>query len=115
MIICDSHSSCVFLADRRQAPVMPSHLMQTRLQIYNASKCHYRVYNEQQQICAGGSDMGSTGICGGDSGGPLVKQVNEKWTLFGITSYSHKFQCAHSSFADGFTRLQYYRNWIYEK
>ena len=89
--------------------------MQAQVKIFNSSKCRYPNFNEQQQICAGGSNMGSTGVCSGDSGGPLVKQVNGKWILFGITSYSHKTQCAHPTHADGFTRVQYYRNWIHDQ
>ena len=105
----------VFLANRQEYPIMPSRLMQTRLQVWDSLKCQYRYYNGQQQICVGESNMSSARICGGDGGGPLVTEVNGKWILFGITSYSHKRQCAHPEFGDGFTRIQYYRKWIYEQ
>ena len=103
----------LYSADRHAAVSVPSHLMQTRIQIQDSSKCPYRDYVEQQQICAGGS--GLTGICSGDSGGPLIREINGKWVLFGITSFSHRDRCAHSSYADGFTRVKYYRNWINEQ
>lgn len=101
--------------NRPQDHTVPGHLMQAQVEIFDSSKCRYSNFNSGQQICAGGSNMNSTGICSGDSGGPLIKQVNGKWTLFGITSYSHIDQCAHPRFADGFTRVQYYRDWINAK
>ena len=89
--------------------------MQTQIKILDPSHCPYSGYLEQQQICAGGSDLGKTGICSGDSGGPLLREVNGIWVLFGITSYSHRDQCAHPNYADGFTRVKFYRNWINEQ
>lgn len=89
--------------------------MQAEIEILAPSKCPYRDYNEHEQICAGGTPLTRTGICSGDSGGPLIQMVNGKWVLFGITSYSHRDQCAHPSYADGFTRVKFYRNWINEQ
>lgn len=102
-------------ADRRAPASAPSRLMQTRIDIFASSKCPYSNFNEQQQICAGGSGLGGTGICSGDSGGPLIQPINGKWVLFGITSFSHRDQCAHPQYADGFTRVKFYRNWINEQ
>ncbi|XP_054157258.1 chymotrypsinogen A-like [Oppia nitens] len=65
------------------------------------------VYNQTQQLCAGGH--GST--CTGDSGGPLQCQTNDgKWYQFGITSYGAP-GCDETDFGV-YTKVLSFTNWI---
>lgn len=58
-------------------------------------------------VCAGGSGKG---VCRGDGGGPLVCLEGGKWTLRGITSWSHP-RC-FTSYYSVFTRVQSYIGWM---
>merc|ERR1712168_1027532 len=59
---------------------------------------------------------GGRGSCNGDSGGPLVQKAGakgpgDKWTQVGIVSFGSIEGC-ESGRPDGFTRTEYYIDWI---
>jgi len=59
---------------------------------------------------------GGRGSCNGDSGGPLVQKAGQKgpgqkWTQVGIVSFGSIEGC-ESGRPDGFTRTEYYIDWI---
>ncbi|CAF2270709.1 unnamed protein product [Rotaria magnacalcarata] len=89
--------------------------MQAEIKVFNPSQCNYRNFVSARQICAGGSSEVARGICNGDSGDALLKQVHGKWVIFGVTSFGPAARCAHSTTADGFTRVKYYKSWINER
>ncbi|KAL7024341.1 hypothetical protein ACKWTF_013000 [Chironomus riparius] len=86
---------------------VPIHDMQQCDDVYSG----YVSLNNAQHLCAGRLD-GSGGSCIGDSGGGLQCKLdkNGPWILVGITSFGSG--CAKEGYADVFTNVAYYRNWI---
>jgi len=64
----------------------------------------------EETICI--DSAGGRGVCSGDSGGPLV--LESTGVQFGIASFVHADGC-ESGKAHGFTRVDYYADWIAEK
>ncbi|KAG5671727.1 hypothetical protein PVAND_001907 [Polypedilum vanderplanki] len=91
-------------------------LLKIDVPIHNINRCeevysNYVSLNNAQHLCAGRLD-GSGGSCIGDSGGGLQCKLdkNGPWILVGITSFGSG--CAKVGYADVFTNVAYYRNWI---
>ncbi|XP_070507029.1 uncharacterized protein [Chironomus tepperi] len=86
---------------------VPIHNMQQCDDVYSG----YVSLNNAQHLCAGRLD-GTGGSCIGDSGGGLQCKLdkNGPWILVGITSFGSG--CAKEGYADVFTNVAYYRNWI---
>lgn len=64
-----------------------------------------------EMFCAGYED-GRKDACVGDSGGPLVVNLNDRWTLAGITSAG--FGCAQSRQPGIYHRLPVTVDWVRE-
>ena len=60
-------------------------------------------------VCAGG---GAEDTCQGDSGGPMVVRKDEKWYIYGVTSYG--FKCAEPEAPGVYVRVSAYVDWILE-
>jgi secreted trypsin-like serine protease len=84
-------------------------LMQVRVPLVPPEACRGMFTNFAAccMLCAGGGSP-SEGICKGDSGGPLVQDG----VLFGITSFGPLYECGNPGYADGYTKVSAYRDWI---
>ncbi|KAJ6660574.1 hypothetical protein lerEdw1_017571 [Lerista edwardsae] len=90
-------------------------LRQTKVEIISNNICNRReVYNgaiTPGMLCAGYLEGGSD-ACQGDSGGPLVTpDPREIWYLVGIVSWGD--ECAKPNKPGVYTRVTYYRDWIF--
>ncbi|KFU86199.1 Transmembrane protease serine 11E, partial [Chaetura pelagica] len=94
-----------------------NNLRQAEVKIIGTSICNRReVYGgaiSPGMLCAGYLE-GQVDACQGDSGGPLV-HVNSRgiWYLVGIVSWGD--ECGKENKPGVYTRVTYYRNWIYAK
>ncbi|XP_066484776.1 transmembrane protease serine 11E-like [Tiliqua scincoides] len=93
-----------------------SELRQTKVEIISNNICNRgEVYNgaiTPGMLCAGYLEGGSD-ACQGDSGGPLVTpDPRGIWYLVGIVSWGD--ECAKPNKPGVYTRVTYYRNWIFE-
>jgi secreted trypsin-like serine protease len=98
---------------------MSTILKQVMLPIFDINKCfdvHYSksrdpLVNTTSEICAGGSEEGSSGVCVSDSGGPLQCQMSDnRWYQIGIISWSYR--CAAPGVPDVFTKVSLFNDWI---
>ncbi|WP_197076336.1 serine protease [Grimontia sp. AD028] len=71
-------------------------------------------------ICA--NSERSTGVCQGDSGGPLVWQnpsavanKDKGYVAVGVVSYTSFYGCGLTDYADGFSQIATFYDWIDEK
>ncbi|XP_060637382.2 transmembrane protease serine 11E-like [Anolis sagrei] len=92
-------------------------LRQTEVKIISNDRCNRReVYNRAispGMLCAGYLEGGSD-ACQGDSGGPLVTSDSRGiWYLVGIVSWGA--ECARPNKPGVYTRVTYYRDWIFER
>ncbi|XP_009896953.2 transmembrane protease serine 11E-like [Dryobates pubescens] len=94
-----------------------NHLRQAEVKIISTAICNRReVYGgaiTPGMLCAGYLE-GQVDACQGDSGGPLV-HANSRgiWYLVGIVSWGD--ECGKENKPGVYTRVTYYRNWIYSK
>ncbi|ESO89233.1 hypothetical protein LOTGIDRAFT_68977, partial [Lottia gigantea] len=65
-----------------------------------------------RMLCAGYIE-GGIDTCQGDSGGPLVCNINNKYTLMGVTSFGNG--CAKPYIPGVYTRVSSFIEWINEK
>ncbi|XP_054842655.1 granzyme A-like [Eublepharis macularius] len=90
-------------------------LREVNVFVKNRGSCQ-RKYNSNypvtlNNLCAGGFQNKRQGTCKGDSGGPLICGGIQT----GITSFGHKYFCAHPDSPDVFTRLtKGYLQWIHK-
>ncbi|XP_053120655.1 transmembrane protease serine 11C-like [Hemicordylus capensis] len=92
-----------------------SELRETKVKIIGNAICNRReVYNgviTSGMLCAGYLEGGSD-ACQGDSGGPLVASIGKQiWYLIGIVSWGD--ECAKPNKPGVYTRVTFYRDWIY--
>ncbi|CZF85734.1 Trypsin [Grimontia marina] len=76
--------------------------------------------DSQSFICA--NSERATGVCFGDSGGPLIWQDpsavsdNDRgYVAVGVVSYTSRYGCGLVDYADGFTQISTFYDWIDEK
>ena len=62
-------------------------------------------------ICGGDGGATNRSGCTGDLGGPLVCEVNGKWELHGIASWTHR-TCRSDVAYSVFVRVTKYVDWI---
>uniref|UniRef100_A0A5S6Q5Q7 Peptidase S1 domain-containing protein n=1 Tax=Trichuris muris TaxID=70415 RepID=A0A5S6Q5Q7_TRIMR len=62
-------------------------------------------------FCAG-SKTENIGICLGDSGGPLVCDDGDKFTLYGVVSFTDGFLCSDIYHPAVFTKVSAYLPWL---
>lgn len=65
--------------------------------------------NDKHVICAGYRD-GKIDSCQGDSGGGLLIQKDNRWHVFGVTSFGD--ECAKENAYGIYTRTAFYVNWM---
>ena len=100
---------------------------------YDSDTCHPLISNKLVQFCGGDANGGkgnymkktrsvrvlnpicffSKGTCFGDSGSALMMYTSSRqWVVVGITSYGYESECGIAEYADVFTRVVYYLDWI---
>ncbi|KAG9509990.1 Plasma kallikrein, partial [Fragariocoptes setiger] len=64
-------------------------LLQARVPIVSADDCRnvYKDYTISDNMLCAGYKRGRVDTCAGDSGGPLLVQRQNKWHVFGVTSF----------------------------
>lgn len=61
-------------------------------------------------ICAGYKE-GGIDACAGDSGGPLLIERNNKWSVFGVTSFGD--ECGKEGKYGIYSKTSHYVDWLY--
>ena len=97
-----------------QGIISPRRLKKTHLQIFRYDKCK-RIFGSklihEGKLCAYKSRRDRfTPICLGDSGSGLVKKIHDRWTIFGIASFTI-IGCVTWG-PTGFTNVSHYTKWI---
>lgn len=85
-------------------------LLEAPLKVMNQSVCVEKMGRSVSDlmICGEANSVGQNG-CHGDSGGPFASQVNNKYFVFGITSWGKGHMC---NIATIFTRVTAVQEWI---
>jgi secreted trypsin-like serine protease len=96
---------------------VPDYLMEVSIKAISQKDCNDKnSYNgvivQSTMICAGGRGRDS---CFGDSGGPLFirGRSNDNDVQVGIVSFGNPKACATANLPGVYTRVSYYRGWIY--
>ncbi|XP_077998710.1 chymotrypsin B-like [Glandiceps talaboti] len=89
---------------------IPSHVLQeTTVDMLSIEQCQEIWFEEaitNAMICAG---SGTSGICSGDSGSPLICKKNDKWLVYGISSWGAE-ECGLQDIPDVYTRVSTFRD-----
>ncbi|XP_066457607.1 enteropeptidase [Eleutherodactylus coqui] len=95
-----------------QGPV-PNILQEAQVPLISNEKCQQRMseYNISDSMICAGYDEGGIDTCQGDSGGPLMCQVENRWTLVGVTSFG--YGCARPQRPGVYARVTTFSDWIY--
>lgn len=80
--------------------------------IVKTSACRevYEDYFITDNMFCAGYRKGRIDSCAGDSGGPLLCPVDDKWTIFGITSFGEG--CGKRGKFGIYTKVPNYVSWI---
>jgi len=81
-------------------------LQQVVLPVIDLKKCEEIYPNtlDETSVCAG-VEQGGISSCNGDSGGALLAHRNDRWEIFGITSFVSTAGCAVPHYPAGFAYL----------
>ncbi|GAB6023778.1 hypothetical protein CHUAL_008530 [Chamberlinius hualienensis] len=88
-------------------------LHQARIPIVDMNSCQngYDYYITDNMFCAG-HPKGRIDTCAGDSGGPLLCEVNNKWHVYGVTSFGDG--CAMRGKFGVYAKVPNYIDWVKE-
>ncbi|XP_065331716.1 vitamin K-dependent protein C-like [Cloeon dipterum] len=87
-------------------------LHQTEVYVMPEKKCRemYDSYLITENMFCAGHPSRVRDSCAGDSGGPLLCQVNDRWTIFGVTSFGEG--CGRKGKFGVYTLVPNYIKWI---
>jgi secreted trypsin-like serine protease len=75
----------------------------------NASLCSYIRFNPKTTYCAVNSKK-IQDTCNGDSGGPLMLNINNRWFVYGLTSFGDT--SCNPTKSSYYSKIVVYLNWI---
>ncbi|XP_054724910.1 chymotrypsinogen B-like [Uloborus diversus] len=89
------------------------HLHQAEVPVVDLQDCreNYQNYHISSNMLCAGFKEGRVDSCAGDSGGPLLFQKDNKWTIFGITSFGEG--CGQKGKYGIYANVPKYMDWIY--